>query len=416
MVVACWANNTSTIVAPGTWTITDNKGGTGWTQGLAESDGGHYTGATSFTKYLASGQTGMTVTVGNAGGASGDFYMACRVDLGANSSQSGAGNSQFEAPGNTNIIVDMTTTTTGSWVYICGCMYGPVPAGGLAVYSAATTNISNTVGTGTFPPNLAVGKQTSATGTPGTQYLGWTTRGASPGSCIGIEVLAGSASSPVTVNLPVGRVNVAGPALTPIIGHGVALPTGRVLVQGYTPTVTAAKAISGGKGADGNIKITYISAATQALASSISPIATTDPYGNAVPVGYQGPIAAIHPGSSPSTVETWQGPLALTNAVASGQGVSGFWYHYRSDNTVELLWDITLSVGAGVIGTLPTAYRPLVTQNIRSSWYGTGPTSYSNTFAPALSIATNGQITVQNCNNLAISLCGHTRITMDGSL
>jgi hypothetical protein len=68
-----------------------------------------------------------------------------------------------------------------------------------------------------------------------------------------------------------------------------------------------------GNGADGQIQITYSS--TQVMEFALSPTAGTDSAGNAFGAGYTGPVQNFHPGSNPTTVETWQSltlPSGLT--------------------------------------------------------------------------------------------------------
>lgn len=67
---------------------------------------------------------------------------------------------------------------------------------------------------------------------------------------------------------------------------------------------TGAAPQTAGNGADGQIVLTYSSTIT--LASALSPAAGSDAAGNAYGAGYTGPVQNFHPGSSPTTAESWQ--------------------------------------------------------------------------------------------------------------
>lgn len=411
LVMTCAYND----VTNGDHTLTISNSGTG----LTWTHLNNFQAAQSsyiFWTYLTSAPGSMTVTVTNSSDA-GVMVLYPLVLTGALNPQSG--NHSNVSAGNNGLNAAFTPNTIGSWIVGCGALM----TGGTSVFtpeSGWTTTGSQVQSTGSGNPFVVMaGRLTSPVSSLTSTTCGWTSTASGflrNWDSAFQEIQPASSSSPVTINLAKGAVALSAPPPVPIAGTAVSLPVGRVNVDSPIPTVTAVKVTSGGPGQAGLIKITYISPNTQALASSISPIATSDPYGNAIPVGYMGPVSAIAPGSAPTTVETWHGPLALTDASASGNGVNGFWYRYRSDNEVELLWDITLSAGAGNIASLPSGYVPAVAQNIVSSWYGTGPAAYSTTFAPSLSVSTGGVVSVQNCGGLTISLCGREKITLDGSL
>jgi hypothetical protein len=143
-----------------------------------------------------------------------------------------------------------------------------------------------------------------------------------------------------------------------------------------------------GSGAPGLIKITY-PIITGQLLYSVSGLAQVDQYGNQLPRGYQGPLSAFQPlVSTPTVTETWhQLSLVSAQATASGNGINGFWYIYRSNGEVELLWDITATnTGGAYIAVMPKGYIPLVQQNIPSGWYGTAHSTYQSNFQPHLNI------------------------------
>jgi hypothetical protein len=80
---------------------------------------------------------------------------------------------------------------------------------------------------------------------------------------------------------------------------------------------TGSQPVQAGSGADGKIIITYYLSGV--LQAALQPAAGTDAGGNAFAAGYTGPVQAVHPGSSPSVVETWQSltplPSGLTGSV-----------------------------------------------------------------------------------------------------
>ena len=397
-------------------TVSDNKSHT-WTALESDNNGGDTAKSVFiYASYLSSAATGMTVTVNSGTGWDPSAWMfKVVVVTNANTTQTGVGG--FTAHNSTFSHSDpysgvLTPSGSSSLILICCGVYAP---GTLGEESGTT-----------------FGASYGSSGSSGVNAWGYNNAGTTAGvgvtvgftgastlwAVAAIEVLA-IAGSPTTVNLTTAQVNVA--ALAPVVNIGgqvVNLLTAQVNVAALAPTVTHSQITSGGPGTAGNIKLTYISAQTQALTYSISPIAGFDPYGNQIPAGYQGPLSAIQPGTAPAVTETWHS-LDLTvegNSVASGNGVNGFWYRYRGDNEVELLWDLTLTsaTSSPILGILPLGYWPAVPQNLLSGWYGTGPGAYSTTFSPHMSVSTLGVLTAVNCNSLTtVSLAGRTKMTLD---
>src|SRR5271165_5666524 len=99
--------------------------------------------------------------------------------------------------------------------------------------------------------------------------------------------------------LPLGhyRLMWRSPGAVPGAGGGAA---GYTYTYTYTGTGTGA---NGGHGGKGMVIVTWTAPGGTALAASLSSAATTDPLGNAVPVGFQGSIVAVEPASSPSVPE-----------------------------------------------------------------------------------------------------------------
>jgi hypothetical protein len=394
-------------------TCTDSVGGT-YAHPVHYSPGitGNGEGVDIYTRYLSSAPGSMQVGYDvNGGGTPANAFMAILVLDNCASSQTGAesGTSDSGIGGSSSSEVTVTPSGTGSWL-VCISGIGINTSGTTITPVTSFTTIFNTYsGAGTGNNFLAGANET---GPSGSTTSGWSFSHTNVINSTGVLEILASAGTPANVDLAVGQINVAGPNPQPTAGHGVPLTTGQVNVAGLTPTITATRITSGGPGAPGNVKLTYISPQLEILTSSLSPVATEDVFGNVVPAGYMGPIVAIQPGSSPVEPESWHS-LSLTNATASGNGVNGLFYRYRSDNSVELAWDITLSSSAATIATLPSLYTPTSAQNLPSAWYGTGPAAYLDTFSPALQVTAGGSITVQNCDSLTISLCGSIRIPLD---
>jgi hypothetical protein len=409
LVTAC---GTLSFGTPSMSDTVGNDGGGGWTLAGSITEFGN--NSYIFVKYQTVSHSGMTVTITTTASAAFIWEAKVCVITNAASDQSAASIVSFHSASSSNWYVTITPAGSQSLFLVCGAQ----TLGSATTVNAydANTTIGNQaeVVDGSFHQVVEWGYNKTGPNSGVATTVGFTQSSGPPtGSVIGIEII-GSSSSPVTVNLTTAKVNVA--ALAPVVNIGglvVPLLTAQVNVAALAPTISAARITSGGSGNPGNIKITYISPNTQALTYSISPVASFDPYGNQVPAGYQGMVSAIQPGTIPALTETWHS-LALTGASPSGNGVNGFWYRYRSDNEVELLWDITLTGGASNICTLPTGYTPSTQQNIQSSWYGTGPSVYSNTFNPHLLVfAGTGVIQVENTNSIALSMCGRAKITLD---
>jgi hypothetical protein len=373
-------------------------------------------GVDIYIRYLTTAPGSMTVTYTVNGGlsASTNNYIHPLVLNNADSDQSGVetDTSSSGLGGSSSAEVTFTPTYSGSWIV------GMSPllvnsAGTTATGVSGMTTIDNTIGAGASD---AVLDGANETGPSGSTTFGWTFNKSNVTNVTGAMEIREAANPPVTVDLLTAQVNIK--AISPTVEIGAAtvvnLLTAQVTVGAYSPTAEAYTVTSGGPGTPGLIKITYLSPLVEALAYSISPTATTDPYGNELPIGYQGPISAIEPGSSPIVTETWhQATLNATDCAASGNGVNGMFYQYTPDNEVELVWDLTLTGSGITLATLPTAYTPSVPQNIITSWYGTGPASYSDSFSPHLQILTSGVIQANGCESLAISLAGRAKYTLD---
>lgn len=182
LVAAGWGSG----AAPGI-TLSDSVAGS-WTTGpTAISAAGTSRGRVSiFYRYLSAAPGSMTVTAAFTT-LSGGRFLALRVLAGAASSQAGAGTATKDiTPGTTVYTQAITTTQTGSQVYmVCD---DPVTNGSLTA-AAASTLVGAAFQNSTDVVSSAAGKATSATGTPGATTLGFTNGTADQGVIALQEVL-----------------------------------------------------------------------------------------------------------------------------------------------------------------------------------------------------------------------------------
>lgn len=140
---------------------------------------------------------------------------------------------------------------------------------------------------------------------------------------------------------------------------------------------TSGSPVPSGAGADGQLKVTYVSSV--ALVASFSGTAFTDVYGNSIPVGIMvSGIQTIHPGSSPAVPETWQTP-ALGSGWATGTHSLGVTiqpvrYRLLPSNEVEVNGVIhsTSASPAATLWTMPSGYIPTTWQRINTGTIGLG--------------------------------------------
>jgi uncharacterized protein YjbI with pentapeptide repeats len=129
-----------------------------------------------------------------------------------------------------------------------------------------------------------------------------------------------------------------------------------------TGTGGSAGSFSAGNGADGQVKITYISSTT--LGAAVAPVSGTDSSSNAYAAGFTGHVAAFQPGSSPTAVETWHTlSISLTGWATTTGGQIPLQYCYvpiGPNGSIWIVGDITgTAISASTaIATLPTGYRP----------------------------------------------------------
>jgi hypothetical protein len=169
---------------------------------------------------------------------------------------------------------------------------------------------------------------------------------------------------------------------------------GGVNNPGVSPTLnlvgtTGTGSNQSGSGADGKVRITQTSG--NALIAAISPVAGSDAAGNAFAAGFTGQIQAIHPGSSPTLVETWQAmPAFNTNFSHSVPAPA---YKLNADNTVSLtgICSVVSGTTSGTVVTLPAAYSPISVKKFPIAISGGTPATAANV---QLTINTNGTIQI----------------------
>jgi hypothetical protein len=115
-----------------------------------------------------------------------------------------------------------------------------------------------------------------------------------------------------------------------------------------------------GNGANGQVKITQT--ATSLMVGALSPIASSniDGLGNAVAIGYSGPVVAFQPGANPAVIEAW-------HTLTPPSGWSGTSRYKLLSETNKVYIDIALVASAQAAktnftfaGTIPSSpnYRP----------------------------------------------------------
>ena len=152
-----------------TTTITDSTGGSWLRKTWAGSSSWPRGEVAVFYRYLSAAPGSMTVTASWAQNAQGRF-LAVRVLNGANSSQTGASASAFQA---SNLEVSISTTTAGAWVY--GVVDDPY---GTQTFTAGSGNtIINSFGDTSDGLQIAAIKASAAVTTPGAFTFGVTNNG-----------------------------------------------------------------------------------------------------------------------------------------------------------------------------------------------------------------------------------------------
>lgn len=149
-----------------TLSLADSNGNT-YTAGPAQYSQNAYSATAIFTRYYASAPGAITVTCTRSGDtSSADCQLAPRVLTGAAASQAGAATTAAAGSG-TSMEVSLTTTTAGSWVYVCGG-YGAQPT-----LTAAPTTTTIQAWPDSNADTGAIGRSAAATTTPGAASYGW---------------------------------------------------------------------------------------------------------------------------------------------------------------------------------------------------------------------------------------------------
>jgi len=207
----------------------------------------------------SSGATQVKVVVGNTGGAYSALESVQVLD-GTASSQSGAASSSAIGSG-TGLYHGITTTTTGSWVVAAGNA-NHAESSVTPLSTTSTLKSFNDTGNG----DLSIsGKQASATGTPGTENIGWNLGTSTQLAFVGQEILpatncggtapavtttaaTGVTSSGATLN---GTVNPEGAATTyqfqygPTTSYGSVAPASPGSAGSGSSSVNESAAVSG---------------------------------------------------------------------------------------------------------------------------------------------------------------------------
>lgn len=173
---------------------------------------------------------------------------------------------------------------------------------------------------------------------------------------------------------------------------------------------------SGGDGGDGQISITYTGASSQKMNASMSPMSTTDTFGNTVPAGvmvasgadgsgsittsgvFGAMVVAQNPNNAstaPATPEVWH-QAVLGGAWGGGNGI---FYRLTPWDTVQVFGSCTHAAFTSTpssMTTFPAAYHPV------SSWNIGGPGISGRTGAE---ITTSGVLQAINPNGASITEC-----------
>lgn len=195
---------------------------------------------------------------------------------------------------------------------------------------------------------------------------------------------------------------------SPTVGGGGGSPGGGAGAGGYNSGAGASSAKAGGPGVNGRITLTYTMPGGTAMLASMASAAGTDTGGNAFPAGFQGPIVAVHPGTTPSVPETWQN-LILGNSWGMQGGLYAR-YRLMPDNSVRI--NAKLSAGnltnGIVIATLPAGYVPAFPQPVPVITENPGSVT-APALTPRAEVQTNGQIKIFNLP------AGLTQCSINGS-
>lgn len=146
-----------------------------------------------------------------------------------------------------------------------------------------------------------------------------------------------------------------------------------------------------GNGSAGKAIVSYQT--SNILVAALSPQAGTDSGGNAYAAGYTGNTVAIHPGSSPATVEVPQ-TASYQNSWTHAATGTDLEYMLMSDGTVMLSGRLTnagVPANPSVICTLPSGYQPTRQVPIYAIEHGATPFTG---IAHTVLVGTNGNVSI----------------------
>lgn len=226
---------------PTTITVKDSLGNT-YSTALAAANSFNVAGSGIYYFTYPSGATSIhlvissSATNANTGGL--EVLVSPSVTTGAGATPAFGPNTINIAPSGptTTLVTNLTTTVTGSQVYL---------AGGIQTGSTGTVN-ANTTQTAAFAGfnNAFTGKATSLTGTPGSTAFGWTISpsAAFGGNMLAVELLPSSGTTVTsTGSASLAPVKAGGTGAAPVVVSGSA----HLAAMSATGTVNAGAAPSG---------------------------------------------------------------------------------------------------------------------------------------------------------------------------
>lgn len=191
-----------------------------------------------------------------------------------------------------------------------------------------------------------------------------------------------------------GSFSGAGQSSTPVL-----------TVSGYTGTLP----IISGDGADGEVRITYVT--NGAAVAAMQAAQVTDDAGNVMAAGLTGQATSFKPGSNPATLETWTQGTLLNGWANQGGGLNNFQYKM----TPIGVWIIGVLSPAAMTNTLfftlPAAYQPNVACDCAIGYHTATPP----TQGAFLRVSSNGNCAILNSTTGSGAICLNSIIPLDST-